>query len=55
MAYYANTSPKKTNLHKLTQAELARFVRSLNTRPRRKLNYRTPSEVFAQARVALRT
>lgn len=46
--------PKKTDLRKWNQRQLSRVVQKLNQRPRRKLNYRTPSEVFAKAAVALR-
>jgi IS30 family transposase len=45
--------PKKSDLRKWNQQKLSRIVQKLNRRPRRKLNYRTPSEVFAEASVAL--
>jgi transposase, IS30 family len=38
--------PKKTDLRKVTQTQLNRIVRSLNDRPRKCLNWRTPAEVF---------
>lgn len=47
--------PRKTDLRYLDQATLDVIVQSLNNRPRKKLNYRTPCEVLAQATVALDT
>lgn len=38
--------PKKTDLRKITQRCLNRIVRSLNDRPRKCLNWKTPAEVF---------
>lgn len=38
--------PKKTNLSLVTQKQIDRAVRLLNTRPRKRLQYRTPAEVF---------
>ena len=38
--------PKKTDFSKLTQQEVKKIEYLLNTRPRKKLNYRTPLEVF---------
>lgn len=38
--------PKKMNLRKLSVSRLKLIVRSLNHRPRRCLNWRTPAEVF---------
>lgn len=38
--------PKRSDLGKITQQELDRAVNLLNTRPRKRLNYRTPAEVF---------
>ena len=40
--------PKGTDLSKVTSAELRGIQRSLNTRPRKTLNYLTPSEKFAE-------
>jgi IS30 family transposase len=40
--------PKKTSLEFVTQAELDRAVARLNTRPRKRLGYRTPAEVFRE-------
>lgn len=39
--------PKKMGFAHLTQAQLDRAVQELNTRPRKRLGYRTPAEVFA--------
>lgn len=47
--------PKKSNINNITQAQLDHFVEMLNSRPRRKLGYRTPNEVFNEARIALQT
>lgn len=47
--------PKKTDLSKVTKEQLMEVVKCLNNRPRKKLNYRTPREVFAQAALALDT
>lgn len=38
--------PKKTSFAKVTQKDVDRVERLLNTRPRKRLNYRTPNEVF---------
>ena len=38
--------PKKRNFADLTQAELAQAVRSLNNRPRKRLDWQTPTKVF---------
>ncbi len=38
--------PKKTNFATITQKEIQKAVRLLNTRPRKRLNYATPYEVF---------
>lgn len=50
--------PKGTDLRKVTQEQLNHAVEALNNRPRKKLGYLTPNEVFQnllkQARVALR-
>ena len=45
--------PKAMPLTHLTNAHLARYVRALNNRPRKCLNYRTPAEVFWHRHVAL--
>jgi IS30 family transposase len=51
--------PKKKSLKDLTQIEADRIERTLNHRPRKRLNYLTPHEVFNDTRetltVALRT
>jgi len=44
--------PKKMDLSQLTDWQLASYVLSLNNRPRKCLNYRTPAEVFHQRDVA---
>ena len=41
-------------LNGLTQAELQTYVDKLNNRPRKKLGYRTPAQVFKAGSVALR-
>ncbi len=46
--------PKRTNLKPHTQAELDAIARELNERPRKTLEFMTPSEKFAEA-VALTT
>ena len=38
--------PKKIPLGPITQAEIEKAVRLLNGRPRKRLNYLTPNEVF---------
>jgi transposase, IS30 family len=40
--------PRKTNLEKLTSAQLRNLVRRYNETPRRCLGFKTPSEVFSQ-------
>jgi IS30 family transposase len=46
--------PKKTDFRILTQEKLNHATQRLNNRPRKKLNYRTPHEVFTGGGVALR-
>jgi IS30 family transposase len=41
--------PKSTELSQCTQRELDTISRSLNTRPRQTLNWKTPSQAFANA------
>lgn len=38
--------PKGTNFAKLSQTHINRVVEQLNNRPRKRLGYRTPAEVF---------
>jgi IS30 family transposase len=45
--------PKSTDFTQITEQQLQSYVRQLNERPRKKLGYRTPSEVFEQNTVAL--
>jgi IS30 family transposase len=45
--------PKGTNFHELGHGEINRIEKLLNHRPRKCLNYRTPYEVFREARGAL--
>jgi IS30 family transposase len=45
--------PKGTNFHELGHGEINRIEKLLNHRPRRCLSYRTPYEVFHEARGAL--
>lgn len=40
--------PKKTSLASVTQEQLDSAVREINTRPRKRLDYRTPEEVFTR-------
>ena len=40
--------PKRTSLAHLTQADCTAIARRLNTRPRRRLGYRTPEECYAR-------
>ena len=40
--------PKKTNFATITQKDIQKAVRLLNNRPRKRLNYSTPYEVFNQ-------
>ena len=47
--------PKKTNFHDVTQAQIQRATRRLNSRPRKCLGYRTPTEVFYNREIALVT
>lgn len=45
--------PKNADLSQLTDWQLERYLRELNDRPRKCLNYRTPAEVFWQRPLAL--
>ncbi len=45
--------PKGTNFHELGHGEINRVEKLLNNRPRKCLHYRTPYEVFQEARGAL--
>ena len=38
--------PKQQPFNTLTDKQLATYIRALNNRPRKCLNYRTPAEVF---------
>jgi len=38
--------PKKTDFTKITKKDIARIERALNNRPRKKLGFKTPKEVF---------
>lgn len=38
--------PKGTNFRQVTDAELRQVVRKLNDRPRKRLGYRTPAQMF---------
>ena len=42
--------PKRQSMAHVTQADCDAIARRLNTRPRKRLGYRTPEECFAQAR-----
>ena len=39
-------APKKTDFEKITQNQLKYYVSLINSRPRKRLNYKTPNEVF---------
>jgi IS30 family transposase len=41
--------PRKTDLSRLSQAELNAIANELNTRPRQTLNWKTPSEALEEA------
>ena len=45
--------PKNTNFREIAESQLQSYVRQLNNRPRKKLGYRTPNEVFDLQAVAL--
>ena len=45
--------PKKADLNALDQAYLNEVVQALNNRPRKRLDYRTPAEIFPMDAVAL--
>lgn len=45
--------PKDTDLSQLTNWQLESYIRQLNHRPRKCLNYRTPTEVFWERPLAL--
>ena len=47
--------PRKTDLRKVTQQQLQEAVQCLNNRPRKRLGYRTPREIFTQFILALDT
>lgn len=42
--------PRQTSFARLTQEELDQAVKQLNTRPRKRLGYRTPEEAFRRKR-----
>ena len=42
--------PKRTSMAKIGQADLEAIVAKLNSRPRKRLGYRTPEECYAEAR-----
>jgi len=52
----SKTSPKKRGLSTVTDEGFRMSVNKLNNRPRKRLGFKTPSEVFTQSlnRVALR-
>ncbi len=45
--------PRRTDLSNLTDEQLQEAVNSLNDRPRKRLSYRTPREVFEEMALAL--
>ena len=42
--------PKGTSFRHLTQADCDRIARILNTRPRKRFNYKTPEQMYARSR-----
>lgn len=42
--------PKRTDFHRVSHQAVARMKRLLNERPRRRLHYQTPAEIFARLR-----
>lgn len=46
--------PKGTNFTKITDFDLQRAVKLINNRPRKRLKYHTPTEIFSE-KIALRT
>lgn len=46
--------PKRTDFSALTQAELDDIVEEINNRPRKRLDYATPNEVFSKQLKKLR-
>ncbi|MCS6972795.1 MAG: IS30 family transposase [Leptospiraceae bacterium] len=48
------TFPKGMNFREVTQEQLYAAVTLLNNRPRKRLNFRTPAEVFFRKPIALR-
>ena len=40
--------PKKANFEEITQEQINRVVNNLNNRPRKRFDFKTPNEVFAQ-------
>lgn len=46
--------PKKTSFKNLTNEELNTYVDKLNNRPRKKLGFRTPAQIFLEKPVAIR-
>lgn len=45
--------PKNTDFKKVTQVDVRRVVKRLNTRPRKNLDFKTPSDLMAEHRAAL--
>ena len=40
--------PKKSSFATVTQEQIEKVIKLINNRPRKRLNYRTPAEVFRQ-------
>ena len=47
--------PKRQSFDTLSQRELNKYITLINNRPRKKLGYRTPNEVFKEKTIALGT
>lgn len=45
--------PKNTDFKEVTQIEVRRAINRLNTRPRKTLDFKTPSDLMAEYRAAL--
>ena len=47
--------PKKTDFNTITKEELEKYTQLINMRPRKRLNYKTPYEVFFKKKLKLCT
>jgi Transposase and inactivated derivatives, IS30 family len=46
MASFANTSLKNRDFRTITHSEIIHAMKRLNNRPRKRLGYKTPNQVF---------